>query len=109
MKQKSNKTYFKSLDINNLNDDLPLKLKALEPMVENIYKKYPVISKGEISLIIKMFMEEIREQLLQGYSINVYQCLLNMKLYTYCKLNNDKLLSNVRIQVNTPKRIKYAK
>ncbi len=106
MKRKYNKTHFKSFDINDLNVDLPLNLKELEPAINIIARKYPILKKSEISLISKLFMEEIREQLLQGNSINIYDFLLNMKLYTYCKLRNNKLNFNTRVQVNTPTRIR---
>jgi len=106
MKRKYNKTHFKSLDINDLNINLPLNLKELESAINNIAIKYPTLKKSEISLIAKLFMEEIREQLLQGNTINIYDFLLNMKLYTYCKLRNNKLIFNTRIQANTPTKIR---
>ncbi len=106
MKRKYNNTYFKSLDINDLNIDLPLNLKELEPVVNQIAQKYPLLKKSEISLVVKTFMEEIREQLLQGNNINIYGFLLNMNLYTYCKLRNNKLCFNARVQVNTPVKIR---
>lgn len=106
MKRKYNKTHFQSFDINDLNVDLPLNLKELEPAINNIAIRYPLLKKSEISLIAKIFMEEVRAQLLQGNSINIYDFLLNMKLYTYCKLRNNKLIFNTRVQVNTPIRIR---
>lgn len=106
MKRKHNKTYFKSIDINDLNVDLPLNLKELEPVINKIAQRYPALKKSEISLIAKMFMEEVREQLVQGKSINIYNFLLDMRLYTFCKLRENKLTLNTRVQVNTPTRIR---
>lgn len=106
MKRKHNKTYFNSSDINDLNVNLPLNLKELEATINNIAPKYPLLKKSEISLIIKIFMEEIREQLVQGNSINIYDFLLDMRLYTFCKLRENKLTFNTRVQVNTPTKIR---
>lgn len=106
MKRKINEAYFKSTDIQKIDIDLPLNLKNLEPIIGAIAKKYPLLKKSEISLIIRRFMEEIRDQLLQGNAVNIYDFLLNMRLYTYCKLQQNKLAFNAKIQVNTPQRIK---
>jgi len=106
MKRKYNKTHFKSFDINDLNVDLPLNLKELEPLINIIVQKYPSLKKSEISIIIKTFMEEIREQLIHGNGIHIKNFLLNMKLYTFCKLRNNKLMFNTKVQVNTPRKIR---
>jgi hypothetical protein len=106
MKRKYNKTYFKSSDINTLNADLPLTLKELEPAIHIISQQYPLLKKSEVSLIIKTLMEEMREQLIQGNIIHIYNFLLNMNLYTFCKLRKNKITFNTKVQVNTPLKIR---
>lgn len=108
MKRKHNSSYFKSGDINNLNADLPLNLRELEPVINEIVKKCPLLKKSEISLIVKCFIEELREQLVKGKIINLKDLLMNMQLYTFCKLKNNKLMFNTRVQVTTPRHIKNA-
>lgn len=106
MKRKLNHTHFKSFDIEALNADLPINLRKLEPLIDNISSKYPLLKKSEISIIIKAFIEEMRVQLLKGNSINLFQFLLEMKLYTFCKVIKNKLYFNTRIAVTTPEKIK---
>jgi hypothetical protein len=106
MKKKHNQAYFKALDINDLNKDLPLKLKSLEQINNAVAQKYPLLKKTEISLISKALMEEIRAQLLEGNSINVRNFLIGMKLYTFAKLRKNKIVFSTKIQVSSPPQIK---
>lgn len=109
MKKKYNKTYFKSLDINTLNTELPLNLRELETIINEVSKKYPILTKIQISMISKKIMEEIREQLLAGNGINIREFLFDMKLFTFCKLRKNKITFNTKIQVSTPLKIKNSK
>lgn len=103
MKKKQNKTYFTKFDIKKFNNDLPIKIDTLENIIAQVTKQYPFITESEIKLIVFYFLEEIREQVIQGNSINIEEFLHNMKLYTFCKIKYNKLEVNARIQVNTPK------
>jgi len=94
------------MDFKSLNSDLPLNLKELEIIIDEVSQKYPTLKKSEISLIIKCLMETLREQLLKGKVINIHEFLPNMKLYTFCKLRKNKLTFNTKIQVTTPKNIR---
>ncbi len=109
MQSKSNKTYFKSNYLEKLDKDLPIKLSKIEHIIDLIAKQYPTLKKSEISLIVKSLMEEIRDQLLQGNVITINDLFLNMRLYTYCKITNNKIRFNTRVQLTTPGHIKHVK
>lgn len=106
MKKKFNKAYFKSFDINDLNADLPINLRELQPIIDEISLKYPSLKKHEIALIVRSFMEEIRAQLVEGNQINIREFLFDMRLYTFAKLRKNKITLNTKVQVSTPKKFK---
>lgn len=108
MKRQNNTTYFKSDVINNINTDLPIKLKNLEHVINQVAIKYPNLKKHEISLIVKTLVEEMRDQLIKGKVITLRDLLSNMRLYTFCKMKNNKLIFSTRVQVTTPRHIKNA-
>ena len=107
MQPKSNNTYYK-LDnsINLIDKDLPIKLTKIEHLIDTVSNQYPGLKKSEISFIVKTFFEEIREQLLHNNVISINDLFFNMKLYTYCKLTNNKIKFNTRVQLTTPRHIK---
>lgn len=100
--KKHSQTYIKPFDREGLNRDLPLQLKSLQKIVATIHHQFPQMKKSEISLIIKTFLEEIREQLVLGNKINVRGFLYDMRLYTYARLRNEKVIFTTRVQVATP-------
>lgn len=102
MKKKYNKTYFTDLDIDFLNQDLPIKLNKIEPIIKTISEKYPTLNKSSISLIVKTMMEQVREELLNGNTININNFLISTRLYTFCRLRKNKITFNSRIQTATP-------
>jgi nucleoid DNA-binding protein len=106
MKKKFNKTHFKSFDINDLNSNLPISLRELQTVIEDISKRYPALKKHEVAVIIKIFMEEIRSQLIEGNEINIREFLFNMRLYTFAKLRKNKITLNTKVQVSTPKKLR---
>lgn len=99
MQKKINTTYFKK-DLNL--KTLPLNLKNMEQIIDNIAKRYPTLSKIDISIITKAFLEELREAVLNGKDVCIFDFVSHMRLYTYCKINNyNKLGFLAKIQVNT--------
>lgn len=107
MKKKFNLTYFRDDDITTLTKDLPLKLIELESIIETIANKYPTLSKPEIASIIKALCEEMRSQLLQGNTIHIKKYLHSMRLYSYIRIRTEKLTLTTKIQVKTPKIIRF--
>jgi nucleoid DNA-binding protein len=105
MKKKFNKAYFKSFDIEDLNASLPINLRELQGVIDEIAEKYPALKKHEIALISRMFMEEIRSQLIEGNQINIREFLFDMRLYTFAKLRKSKITLNTKVQVSTPKKL----
>lgn len=105
MKKKYNRPYLKQ-DLYYLNNKLPINLGGLEKIINSVHARYPILSKTEISLIVKALFEELREQLVHGNTINLLNIGSGIRIHTYCKLYSTKLVGNVRVQVNTPPGLK---
>ena len=99
---------FKSFDHSSINQELPIKLKHLEKIIDNISKRYPSLHKSEIRLIVRQILETVREQLLLGDTIDIFDFLLQARLYGYCRVVKGKLSLTAKIQNNTPSRFKNA-
>lgn len=109
--------YFKDIDkfIEELNKDFPIKLSNMEDIIEKVHLKYPLISKAEISLIIKNIFLSLRELLFRGYTMRFLGLIDIFRVNIYLKAQKSYLTKtvrnyiNLRVQGNTPKNIKYSK
>ena len=109
MKKQYNKPQIITSNLNFLNKELPIRFPDFQQIINNISAKYPYAKKSEISIIIKAFLEEIREQLVRGNVINIRNFLPNMRMHSYAKLRQDKIVINTRVQVTTTTKIKSKK
>lgn len=108
MIRKTNQLVLKPGEIDHLNTILPIKMRHLEPVINTITHKYPHLKKSQITLIVKTLLEEMRENLIRGNTITIKDLLFNMRLYTFCRMKNNKLIFNTQVQVSTPRYIKNA-
>lgn len=97
---------FTELELENLVDKkLPIDLKGLEFLAENIHNKYPVLDKHEIMLIIKMFFCRIRKFLITKKVINFSDFIFDTKLHFMMNCRNKNII-RVKIKLRTPENIK---
>lgn len=91
---------------NILNKELPINIKSLEPIVNRVYEKYPVIDKSEVSLIIKTVFEAIREFLVLGYVINFNKLVFDMKLHFFQHVIGDKFNTALKVKLKASPKFK---
>ncbi len=79
---------------NQLNKLYPINFKKYN-FINKIHAQYPLASKEEIALIVKTIFEVIREQVIEGYSVNVKFIFNEFRLdainngkYSFLKLKN---------------------
>ncbi len=94
------------LNFDDLNREYPISIKDLNPIIDRIALKYPNVQRADISLMIKIFWEEIRNQLLNGKTIHINQCLQQTHLYPYYKIKKNKIIVNMRIRTITPTKLR---
>lgn len=64
-----------------LEQEMPIKLKKLENLIDRVHRRYPIISKMEVALIIKTAFEGMRELLVSGCILNFNRFVTDMKLH----------------------------
>lgn len=98
--------FFKNMEkedlVNEINTDLPLQIKLLEPLIDRIYKRYPIIDKTEISVIVKAALEEIRSFLILGNIINFNKFVFDMKFLFFKHMEFPAL----KVHIKTPPELK---
>lgn len=89
-------------NIQNINNIHPIYLKDLENIIDRTYKRYPLLSKPDITLIIKAFFESIRDILLDGNIISINGLFSNMHLILFNRTLNNKLHTIIKVKLSTP-------
>jgi|ERR1700722_1567014 len=89
-----------------LNQEFPISLKEIEPLIVRVHDRYPYLSSYEITMIVKTFFETMRYLLLVGETISLNRLASNIKLLSFSKIINDKRVSATKIKLTTPRKMK---
>lgn len=89
-----------------VNNSLHIKLSSHAKLIDNIHDRYPIVSKQEVSLIVKTFFDILRECLIAGEIISFNKTFSNMKLMIYKYQRNKKDYVSVKVKISTPIGIK---
>jgi nucleoid DNA-binding protein len=96
-----NRTHREVYDI--VEKELPISLKNNENLINQIHERYPILSKTEISIIVKMVFSSLREMLILGKIINIRTILAYMRLsFNKVVFKNKKNQINVKVKLHTP-------
>jgi len=102
--------FFKDLSKEELRDIIntnhPINIRKLEPIINRIYIKYPLIDKSEIGLIVKAVFESLRDFLVMGYVINFNKFIFDMKLYFFTHVIGNKINPALRVKLKNPPKIR---
>jgi nucleoid DNA-binding protein len=106
-----NPFYFKDLTHEQAKDlfnkDHPISLKYNEELVNRISSKYPIISKSEVSVIVRATFESIRDFLILGKVMNFNGLLFDFKFYVFAHRRGSVIFPAVKVEVSTPKSIRH--
>lgn len=89
-----------------VNKSLQIKLSDKYDLISGIHDHYPVVSKKDISLIVKAFFDVMRESLLAGEVINFNKTFSKMMLLVYKHHRDNKDYVSVKVKVSTPEGVK---
>lgn len=105
--KKNNKYYYKNNEflLDNLKNN-PINIREHINIIDKIHEKYPLLSKSEISIIVKYSLETFRELLLFGNIINFNKLFFDMKLHIFKQIHNGVIFPSLKVKVSTPPRIK---
>jgi hypothetical protein len=88
-----------------LNEELPIVIRYNEGLINRVHEKYPLISKYEISLIVRAVFESFRDFMVLGKVLNFNKLFFNTKLFFYLSKFDHKT-PNLTVQITTPPRLR---
>lgn len=92
--------------ISTINKSLQIKLSDKAELIDEIHDHYPMVSKKDVSLIVKAFFDVLRESLVTGEVINFNKTFSNMRLLVYNHRRNNKDYVSVKVKISTPVGVK---
>jgi hypothetical protein len=95
-----------TLSTKDINKLFPINIKHLEPIINNITKKYPLINKMEIVFIVKAFFEVIREILISGKTFSINNLFSHTHLIAITRISKNKIEIIPKIKITTPRKMK---
>lgn len=85
-----------------LNKEYPISLKENEDLINRIYDRYPLISKSEVSIIVKYIFESIRELLVLGKILNFNNLFFATKFFFFPARRRGRILPSLKVKISTP-------
>ena len=83
--------------------ELPISMKNNEDLIDRVHERYPILSKTEISIIVKAVFSSLRELLIMGKIVNIRTVLAYMRLaFNKAIFKRKKPQVNVKIKMHTP-------
>lgn len=92
--------------VKEVNSLFPINLKYNEELIDRIYEQYPYIEKHEISNIVLTTFSIIRECLIMGDIINIYNLFFNMKLFFFHATKDGAIISRLKGELTTPPKLR---
>jgi nucleoid DNA-binding protein len=88
---------------------LPIKISALEDIIDRIHIQYPLVSKVDIVIVVKSFFECIRYLLYINDTVSINNFIGRMKLNKFYRSHINKILTCYSVRISTPRIYKNAK
>ena len=102
--------FFKDLDkqdvVNILNKENIINLKYNEELVDRIHLRYPVISKTDVSIIVKAVFQSMRDLLILGKVLNFNKLFFDTKFHFFEHRRDGNICSSLKVKISTPPNIK---
>jgi len=85
-----------------LNKELPINIKYNEELINRIHCKYPILSKSQISMIVKLVFQSIRDFLVLGKILNFNKLFFDTKLHFFDYRRKGRILKALKVKISTP-------
>lgn len=100
------KFYFRDLShqemVDLVNRENPISLKHNEDLVNRIHARYPLISKVQVSLIVKGIFQSLRDLLVLGKVLNFNNLFFDTKLHFFDYRKGGHILPSLKVKMSTP-------
>ena len=102
--------YFKDLSheevVEILNNDLPINLRNNESLINRVHSRYPLISKLEVSIIVKAIFQSFRDFLVLEKVLNFNGLFFDTKLLFFDFNFRGHILPSLRVKMSTPPKLR---
>lgn len=85
-----------------LNSQLPIDLRYNEDLVDRIHARYPLLSKTDISIIVKAVFRSWRDLLVLGRVLNFNNLFFDTKLHFFPHHRGQHILPSLKVKISTP-------
>ncbi len=80
----------------------PIKLTQQTDLIDRIYKRYPYLNRGHLTLVVHTILTTLRELVLQGHIIVLRPLLPHLRLYVFPHIKDNITYPAVKVKVGTP-------
>jgi hypothetical protein len=92
--------------VDQLNEEFPVSLKHNEDLLNRVCARYPLLSQGEVGIIIQAVFSSFRDLLVLGKVLNLNSLFFDTKLKFYGQKRKGVIYPVLRVQVGTPPKLK---
>jgi len=92
--------------VNIANENLPINLKHLSKIIDKIHDKYPLVTKTDLTYVVKAIIYSLREFLILGYIINLNNFFHDYKLHFNKFIKNNIIYYGVKAKIKTSPALK---
>jgi len=85
-----------------LNEENPVNLKYNEDLVDRVCARYPIISKTEVSIIVKAVFASFRDLMVQGAVLNFNNLFFDTKFHFFDYRKGGHILPSLKVKISTP-------
>jgi hypothetical protein len=93
--------------VDQLNTDHPVNIKYNEDLVNRVHDRYPLISKTQVSIIVKSVFQSFRDLLVLGRVLNFNNIFFDMKLHFFDYRKNGHILPSLKVKISTPPPLRH--
>lgn len=94
--------------IKDLDVELPISLEHIQPIIDRIHLRYPILNKYEIVIIVNSFFKIVRSLMVSGDTLSINGLFPHMKLLEFNKIRKNKFSRIVKVKLSTPRKMKNA-
>jgi hypothetical protein len=85
-----------------LNEELPVKLKYNEDLVNRVHKRYPYLDKTSVSIIVRGIFQSLRDLLILGKVLNFNKLFFDTKFHFFDHGKKGHILPFLKVKISTP-------
>jgi hypothetical protein len=98
--------FFQDMDhqevVDLLNEEYPINIKYNEDLVNRVHARYPLITKTEVSIIVKAVFQSFRDLLVLGKVLNFNNFFFKACLYFFTRKEGQVILPALKMEMSTP-------